>query len=652
MTTNPIRKKTTGETGNGGEFGTHTRDADTIELTPADLIARRDAASAAYYEGESDLTDEEFDQLTAELKAFGIEESVGHGYVPEGRVAHDRPMLSLAKVRTEDEIRRFVERTPGAEYQIELKYDGLAISLVYEDGELARATTRGNGKWGKDVTYAVKQMSVPTSIGNEPGRNEVRGEVMLDQGSFEQLNAEFEGKYSNPRNAAAGILSRQSGEEARYLTLTVHDGGGFDDEALHALGFTTSSTHFAKKATDVASIMDAVAEIDGIRGDLAFDTDGVVIKVIDPAMREQLGEGSSSPAWAVAFKFASEIKQTVLRGVKWQLGRTGKLTPVAEFDTIVLAGANVSQATLHNRKFIDDMDLRIGDTIEVTRSGEVIPYVIGKVADGENRTAVSDFTEYVGRDGNTYPVEHDDINIRVVGYLDPATVVTYGIKTLGILGVAEALVTKLVDAGHVSTLPDMLGVTAEQIMALDRQGQKSAENAVKAIHDGLEGATVAKWFASIGLHGMGNTTGRVLEKKFGTLDSIAAAEAHDLIGLEGFGDITTSDFLAARPRIKALADQLRDEQGYEPKSAAPVKTVASSYTGLNVVLTGTFPTLGRTAAGAAVERLGGNVRSSVSASTDLLIAGDAAGSKLTKAQSLGVRILTATAFEAEVTALS
>tara|TARA_R110002051_G_scaffold60546_9_gene110971 strand:- start:78019 stop:79947 length:1929 start_codon:yes stop_codon:yes gene_type:complete len=633
-----------------------------------ELTAIRDSASAAYYEGESVMSDEDFDAILAELRDLGVEETTGHGYIPEGKVAHERRMLSLAKVRTEAEVLRFVERVQADQYSIEYKYDGLAISLVYEAAEtgtaatLVRAVTRGNGDHGEDVTYAVRLMAesgaLPLVLNGSPRRVELRGEIMLSHSSFTALNSVLDGKYSNARNAAAGILRRQSGTQARHLSLVIHDEGTMFSSRLTELGFTTSHDHmhvtvansFDDKST-AAWIMAAISKVDLGRHDLDFDTDGAVIKVVGRDNRNALGDSSSAPQWAIAYKFASEIKPTILREVQWQLGRTGKLTPVAIFDTVSLAGANVSQATLHNFKFIEDMQLAIGDIIDVTRSGEVIPYIKGRsAANAELGTPIAPLTEWAGRDGQTYSVVRDDINLRVVGYLDPVTVIVYGIQTLGILGVSTSLVTKLVDAGKVATLPDMLAVTESDIVGLDRQGQKSAAAAVKAIRDGLGGATVGKWFATIGLHGLGRTTGRILEARFGSLDAIANATEAEVEGLEGFGTITTRDFLVARPRIKALADELRERHNYVPGAAAAVDTVESQFTGLQVVVTGTFPTLSRKDAEAAVVRLGGTVRGSVSKSTDIVVAGESAGSKLVKAEAAGIRVMGAAEFEAIVAA--
>ena len=620
-----------------------------------ELIARRDAAATAYYEGESVMDDEEFDLLVAELAGLGVEETVGHGYVPAGKVAHGRRMLSIAKVRTSAEVAAFVERTGASGFDVELKYDGQAVSLVFDspdaggDAVLTRAVTRGTGAYGEDVTYAVRRMidsgALPGALAGGPRHEELRGEVVLNHDDFLRLNAASDGKYVNERNSAAGILRRQSGDGAQYLSLTIHDNGTMSQSSLLGLGFTTTESHFHRTAHDLTGIMAAVAEVDGLRKSLGFDTDGVVVKVAGRANREALGEGSSAPNWAIAFKFPSEVKRTVLRDVQWQLGRTGKLTPVAVFDSVVLAKANVTQATLHNIKFIDGMGLRIGDTIEVTRSGEVIPYVLGRVGGPGSGARIGDFDSWTARDGNEYPVESDGVSLRVVGYTDPVATIVYGIQTLGILGVSTSLVAKLVDAGIVSTLPGMLGVTAEQIGALDRQGEKSAANAVAAIHDGLAGAGPGKWFATIGITGLGRTTGRILEERFGMLDAIAAATEGEVSGLEGFGGITTRDFLAARPRVQALADELRGVYGYVPSAGVPVAASDSEFSGLNVVLTGAFPTLGRTAASDAARALGANVQSGVSAKTDLLIAGEAAGSKLAKAQSLGIRIMAAVDFE-------
>ena len=627
-------------------------------MTVDSLTERRDAAATAYYEGESIMSDDEFDQLEAELTSRGIEETVGHGYIPAGKVAHERRMLSIAKVHTSAEVAAFIDRTGAADFDVQLKYDGQAVSLRFDrqdaggDPILTRAVTRGTGDYGEDVTYAVRQMievgALPGRLAQGPRHEELRGEIILNHDDLLRLNAASGGKYSNERNAAAGILRRQSGDEARYLSLTIHDNGSMLATRLSELGFTTADAHFYRKVHDLAGIMAAVTEVDFLRKTLNFDTDGVVIKVSGATARSALGESSTSPNWAIAFKFPSEVKQTILRDVQWQLGRTGKLTPVAVFDSVVLTKANVTQATLHNIKFIADMGLRIGDTLEVTRSGEVIPYVLGRVGNPGDGATIGEFTTWTARDGNEYPVERDGVNLRVVGYIDPVTTIVYGIQTLGILGVSTSLVTKLVDAGIVATLADMLGVTAAQISPLDREGDQSAANAVAAIHDGLAGATVGKWFATIGVTGLGRTTGRILEERFGTLDAIASASATEVSGLEGFGDITTRDFLAARPRVQALADELRNRHGYVPAAATGAIAADSEFSGLNVVLTGSFPTLGRNAATDAARRMGANVQSSVSAKTDLLIAGEAAGSKLAKAQTLGVRIIPAVEYEAKV----
>ncbi|WP_159600543.1 BRCT domain-containing protein [Agromyces humi] len=632
----------------------------------ADLIALRDAASKAYYEGESVMDDAEFDRLTAELAEAGVEETVGHGYfVPEGKVRHARRLLSLEKVQldagTEEDafnaLSKWVSETDAHGYLVELKYDGNALALTYESGQLVSAVTRGDGTFGESVDYAVGLMAdagvLPRKIDGVPPVVILKGEVMLTKPAFEKLNAELDGKYSNPRNAAAGIVRRQNGDQAKHLTLIVHDADMIAEDRLSHMGFKVSSNFFQAKVTGTLArsinlvtrdLLAEVAKIDQLRTDLDFETDGVVIKVENRAERRALGETKHAPKWAIAVKHASEIHTVVVTGVEWQLGRTGKLTPVINYTAPNVPGWTNTRATGHNAEMVETLDPRVGDTLKMKRSGEVIPYILGRDDTAPRGTdPVVLPNEFTAPDGITYPVIRDGVNIVVDGYRNPVQSIVYGLGMLGVKGVAESVVTKLVDSGLVTTLSDMLDVTVQDVAQFPGEGTGSGKAVVAAIADAVRGATAVEWFATLGLPRMALTSGGVLVDQFGTLEGIAAATEEELAGLSKFGPIKTAAFLANQHKVAELAAALQ-ARGVTPRVPQQSSTV-TEITGKNVVLTGSFPTLSRTAATAAAKQVGANVQSSVSKTTDILIAGDGAGSKMAKAASLGVQVMTAAEFE-------
>ncbi|WP_162240741.1 BRCT domain-containing protein [Leifsonia sp. Leaf264] len=632
------------------------------------LIATRNAAAAAYYEGESIMDDADFDKLTAELAEQGVEEVVGHGYVPEGKVKHERRMLSLDKIQADEDgkpehafndLAKFVENTDAWNYDVELKFDGNAVALTYVDGKLTSAVTRGDGTFGESVDYAVGLMAdagvLPRTLIGAPPKLILKAEILFKLPVFEELNESLEESYSNPRNAAAGIVRRQHGTEAALLSLIVHDSDIVDDDQVSHWGFTTSANIFKGKVGGTVGrtiglvtrdLFEQIDRIDKLRGVLDFETDGAVIKVTDRVDRRTLGEGSRTPKWAVAYKFNSAVHEVVVTGLEWQLGRTGKLTPVITYTAPPVAGWTNTKATGHNFELVEKLDPRVGDTLRMKRSGEVIPFIMGRL-EGAPRGAEEIIypTEFTAPDGVTYPVIRDGVNLKVDGYLNPVQLIVYGLGMLGVKGVSDSVVKKLVDGGDVRILADMLTVTVQDVAKYPGEGVGSGTVVVNAIKDALRGATVVQWFAGIGLPHMALTTGGILADRFGDLDTIAQATEAELLVLPKFGPIKTANFLANQHKVAELAAALR-ERGYTPLPKEQIVAVESPLTGKNVVLTGTFPNLSRSGATDAAKRLGANTQSSVSKTTDILIAGDGAGSKMAKAESLGVQVMSAEEFEA------
>lgn len=622
----------------------------------AELTQKRDEASQAYYAGEAIISDQEFDLIIDELAELGIEEEqggVGHGYIPAGKIAHQQRMLSLKKIFTREDIEKFVKDSDAKKYTVELKYDGSAASLIYGiDGYFERAVTRGNGLYGEDITEAIRDLiafnKIPDYIETSRSRTEIRGELIVTHDSFEKLNESSMGvEYSNPRNTAAGIVRRKNVSGiGQYLDFVAY-GGDIPTWQLEEEGFLTSMNHFFEtvKEDHINKIMEHIDNIDELRKNIGFDTDGVVIKVSDQKTRDELGESSTAPNWAVAFKFQSEVKETTLYAVEWKTGRTGRIIPVAVLEPVKLSGVEVSRATLHNYTFLQEMDIRIKDSIKIKRSNEVIPYVIGRAGEHKEDSIEISIPDACPTCGAEIYVKNKDI-VCSVGNCDPVTIITYGLNHLGVLGVSTALVTKLVEAGKVKDLVDMLGVTAEDVLSLEREGVVSSQKAVKSIQDAIKGATVAKWFAALGIAQASLSTATQLADKFHTLGGIAKATEEELLSIPRFGASKAKSVLAAQDRIAKTEHELLVRYNYKPVESEKVEIPSDSpFIGLNVVLTGKFPTFGRIESTEYAKRLGANVQSSVSKTTDILVVGEDAGSKLQKATTLGTKIMDAAEFE-------
>ena len=596
-------------------------------------------------------------------------------------VEHTVPMLSI---RTETDIsdegaRAFDARIrrelglgdtdPSVKYAVELKFDGLAISLRYEDGQLTRAATRGDGTTGEDVTANVRTIrAIPLRLrAGAPALLEVRGEVLLFHRDFEQLNqrqqAAGEKVFVNPRNAAAGSLRQLDprvtaarplrffayglGEvrSAGDLALTLPDSHHGTLDWLASLGVPVNDERRVVSGAD--GLMQFHRETEARRSALPFDIDGVVYKVDRLDLQRQLGFVTREPRWAVAHKFAPQEAVTELLGIDIQVGRTGALTPVARLAPVFVGGTTVSNATLHNEDEIRRKDIRVGDSVIVRRAGDVIPEIVGSIA--ERRPAgVPEFAM-----PSTCPVcgsaafrEEGEKVARCSGGLycpaqrKQALLHFAGRRALDIEGLGDRLVEQLVDAGLVHTPADLFRLDAKTLGELDRMGEKSAANLIASL-DQARKTSLARFIFALGIRHVGESTARDLARHFGALDRLLAADEAALLQVNDVGPIVATSILRflGQPHNREVIDQLRAAGVDWPESEGAAPVAAGPLAGKTLVLTGTLPTLSRDEASAMIVAAGGKVSASVSKKTDFVVAGAEAGSKLDKAAALGVQII-------------
>lgn len=631
-----------------------------------------------YYDQDApELEDFEYDALTRELKELEAafpqlvtpnSPTQRVGGTPSGRfakVTHAVKMESLLDAFSYDELRDFDRRVREAgiepEYVVEIKIDGLSCSLEYENGELVRASTRGDGVVGEDVTANVRAIrSIPKKLKNAPEFLEVRGEVYMPHETFRKLCAEQEllgtAPFKNPRNAAAGSLRQKdpkvtAGRGLAIFVFNVQQIRGRELRShaesldyLKSLGLPVSPRYHI-----VHDIEQAIAEIEQIgrnRAALDFDMDGAVIKVNDFAQRQQMGSTNKFPRWAVAFKYPPEVKETVLRSIEVAVGRTGVLTPTACFDPVFLAGTTVSRATLHNEDFIRQLGLCIGDTIRVRKAGDIIPEVIGVTAHAEEAQPYR-MPEICPSCGA--PVVHleDEAALRCVNPECPAQALRNLIHfasrdAMDIDGLGTAVSTQLVEKGLVHSVADLYDLTLEQLLTLDKFKEKSANNLLQAI-DRSRQNNLDRLLFGFGIRNIGDKAAALLAEHFGTLQAIREADAEQIGGIDGFGGVmaqSVTEFFAkdgTSDLIRRLADRgVNMRWKGEPKG--------DKLAGKTLVVTGTLETLSRSEAEALIVKNGGKAAGSVSKKTSYVVAGTAAGSKLTKAQALGVPVLTETEF--------
>ena len=578
------------------------------------------------------------------------------------QVVHQVPLESLQDVFDYDELRQFDQRVraavPGAEYDVEPKVDGLSVALEYENGLFVRGATRGDGQVGEDVTENLRTVrSIPLRIPDAPARLIVRGEVYMPKKVFHALNEERERRgealFANPRNAAAGSLRQLDPRVAasRRLDVAVFnvqwaEGETFRThvetlEYLKQKGFKVIP-HYSCHGVEEA--IGQVAAIGEGREDFPFDIDGAVIKVNDLAQRELLGSTAKFPRWAAAYKYPPEVKPSRVLDIVIQVGRTGVLTPRAVLEPVRLAGTTVTSATLHNQDFIAEKDVRIGDTVLVRKAGEIIPEVLS--VEMEKRPEGAEpyrFPQSCPVCGAPVEREEDGAHIRCTGAECPAQLLRNlahfaSRDAMDIDGLGIAVVENLVSAGLVKTPGDLYFLDAGKVAELDRMGKRSAQKLLEAI-ERSKSQDLSRLLFAFGIRQVGQKAGKVLAARFRTLEALQSATLEELTGVDDIGAVTAQSLLDwfASPQSQHLIARLREagvnmeaeEQGNDQRFA-----------GMTFVLTGSLERFTRDEASKMIEDRGGKAASSVSKKTSYVVAGAAAGSKLRKAQELGVPVLT------------
>lgn len=572
-------------------------------------------------------------------------------------VTHSVKMESLQDVFNFEELRTFgskIDLTKTA-FSVEPKIDGLSVSLEYKDGLFFRGSTRGDGVTGEDVTANLLQIkSIPKAI-RFLGDLEVRGEVYMPRESFIKLREKQEllgeAPAKNPRNAAAGSLRQKNPKitKERGLDIFVFNvqriiGKEFSShiETLDFLkdqGFNTLPSY--KKCFSIDEVIEEIERIGNSRGNLSFDIDGAVIKSDNLAYREELGSTSKYPKWAVAFKYPPEEKETVLKEIEINVGRTGALTPTAVFEPIMLAGTSVSRATLHNEDFITSKQIGLGDTIIVRKAGDIIPEVLSVSKHAENSTVFEMPTHCPSCNSPVFREEGEAV-IRCTNADCPAQLLRHLIHftsrdAMDIEGLGPAVLEQLVEADLVKNIVDLYSLDYEKVAKLERTGEKTVENLKKAI-EASKNNDLAKLLFAFGIRHIGAKAAALLSENFMNIDAILSASKEDFEKIDGFGSIlalSAFEFFSLE-ETKQMISSLK-ELGLNMKSLKEVKD--TRFSGKTFVLTGTLPSMSRNEASAIIESFGGKTSSSVSKKTDYVLAGEEAGSKLEKAQKLGVSII-------------
>ncbi len=592
------------------------------------------------------------------------------------QVQHELPMLSLDNAFSAEEMEDFerrvmsrLDREDPIEYACEPKLDGIAVSLLYRDGVLERGATRGDGRTGEDITHNIRTVqSIPLKLRGKgyPAVLEVRGEVYLPRDGFEAMNEqarETDGKvFVNPRNAAAGTLRQLDPRIAAERPLEIGcysvglvEGGelpGRHSEILEQLqqwGMRINAE--SATAVGIAACHDYYEQMAGKRDGLAYDIDGIVFKVNDLALQEELGFVSRAPRWAIARKFPAQEESTRLLDVEFQVGRTGAVTPVARLDPVFVGGVTVSNATLHNRDEIERLGVMKGDTVIVRRAGDVIPQVVSVILSERPKDAAEiRFPETCPVCDSPLEQSEGEVVIRCSGGLVCEAQRKESLKhfasrrAMDVDGLGDKLVEQLVDEGLVHTAADLYGLSAEQLAELERMGQKSAENLVAAL-DKSKATTLQRFIFALGIREVGEATALNLANHFGKLEAIIDADLEALEEVDDVGPIVAEhihQFLATernREVISALVDA-----GVTWEEVTPPEPGEQPLDGQTWVVTGTLDAMTRDEAKAVLQQLGAKVAGSVSKKTSCVVAGPGAGSKLTKAQDLGVEVIDEAAF--------
>ena len=629
-----------------------------------------------YNQDDPEISDFEYDKLSRELRE--LEEKYPElraSHSPTQRVGgtasklfsevrHTVKMESLLDAFSYDELRTFDDKVKAAisdtVYSVEPKIDGLSVSLEYENGKFVRGSTRGDGVTGEDVTANLETIkNIPKTISFD-GSLEVRGEVYMPRESFltlikrQELMGEAPAK--NPRNAAAGSLRQKNSKivAERGLDIFVFNVQRIEGKSLSShiesldflksLGFNVLPTY--KRC---ATIEEAISEIEGIgdsRGELSFDIDGAVIKVDDFASREEMGSTAKYPKWAIAYKYPPEEKPTKLLKIEINVGRTGALTPTAEFEPIQLAGTTVSRAVLHNEDFIKEKGICIGDTIIVRKAGEIIPEVVAVSKHNVDSVPFTMPTVCPSCGGPVYREEGEAV-IRCTNAECPAQMLRHLIHftsrdAMDIEGLGPAVLEQLLDAGLIREITDIYTLRREDIADLDRMGEKSAANLIAAIEKSKQNPLSRLIFA-FGIRHIGQKAAKLIADRFIDIEEIFKATKEDFEAIDGIGAIL-ADSVAEFFSLSSTRETVDKLKALSLTTIEPSTVIDNRFEGLTFVLTGTLPTYKRSEAAEIIESMGGKTSSSVSKKTSYVLAGEEAGSKLDKANALGVKVISEAEF--------
>ncbi|MFT8872120.1 MAG: NAD-dependent DNA ligase LigA [Sporolactobacillus sp.] len=631
-----------------------------------------------YVLDEPSVPDSEYDRLMEELLALEYAHPAlvtpdsptrrvgGEPLKQFQKVTHDVPMLSLADVFNEKELLDFDRRVRQAVgevvYVCELKIDGLAISLTYEHGRFVRGATRGNGTVGEDITNNLRTVrSLPLRLEQEE-TIEVRGECYMPKRSFERLNAarskNGEPLFANPRNAAAGSLRQLDPRmtAARQLSVFLYSAGHFDRkkitthagllEHIRALGLPVNPE--SRRCRSMDEVLDYIKEYTAKRDGLSYGIDGIVVKVDSIDKQEELGTTVKSPKWMIAYKFPAEEVVSTLEAIEISVGRTGAVTPTAVLTPVVVAGTTVRRASLHNEDLIREKDLRIGDRVVVHKAGDIIPEVVGVLSEQRSGNEQPfQMPENCPECGSTLVRLEGEVALRCINPKCPALIreglihfVSRG--AMNIDGLGEKVVTQLFEHQLIGDVADLYKLTHEQLIGLDRMGEKSAANLLASIERSKINSLEHLLFG-LGIRFIGSKAARLLAESFGTLDRLAEATREELAAVDEIGEKMADSVVTyfSKPEVQALIGELKAVNVSMHYLGAPVRSPgasASVFAGKTVVLTGKLEQFSRPQAKEAIEARGGKVTGSVSAHTDIVIAGSDAGSKLAKAEALGVTV--------------
>lgn len=649
-----------------------------IKARMDELIDQINYHSNKYYNDDApEISDYEYDNLMKEL--IKIEEEnpqIKRADSPSSRVGgkpldkftqitHKIPMLSLSNAYSDKDLKDFDKRVreladDSVEYVVEFKIDGLSVGLTYKNGVFEKGATRGNGVVGEDITENLRTVkTIPLKI-NDTEEVVVRGEVYISKQNFEKINELQEEQglqlFANPRNLAAGTLRQLDSKltakrpldififNLEYIENTNLKSHSESLEYLKNLGFKVSTDY--KVCSNIEGVIEHIEYWTENRSKLPFEIDGMVIKVNDLQQREIMGYTAKSPRWAIAYKFPAEQKKTKLIDIIVEVGRTGTITPTAILEPVRLAGTTVSRATLHNEDYINEKDIKIGDTVLVQKAGDIIPQVVQVVKDD--------------RDGNEIEFKFPDkcpvcseptvrlegeaavkcINISCPAQIRRGIIHFASRDAMNIEGLGESIVGLLLDNNIIKDIADLYYIKKEDVINLERMGEKSAENLIKAIEKSKQNE-LYRLINGLGIKYIGVKGAKVLAKNFDNLDEIINADAVQLTNLEEFGDIMANSVVEFFKEEKNMTviNKLK-EAGVNTESIKNKdESIVNIFEGMKIVLTGTLPTLKRNDAKEMIEARGGKATSSVSKSTTFVLAGEEAGSKLTKANELGVKVI-------------